>query len=614
MTSKFTLSFLFTCLVLSASFGQLIYEDDFEAYNNGDRLAAAANNEFWDTWSSMPGTSEDGIVSSTQAVSGSNALYISTASTDQLLRIADAPLTEGRYIIDFKMYLEANRYGYYNLLHFFNGQNSSWSTQSYFRPDGAANADAGGGDVIQWNQPVEEWFDVRYVVDLEDDFCTYYHKGEEMISWKWSSGTFGSSNELSIEAVNFYGWAENSGTAGYYIDDVRIEKVDKPGNVLTLSAELNDDNQVEIDWTAAGDTVDYILTNHGANIAVTNDTSALIAKPYPQEFNFRVGAHIDYLGYRFSDETSLNLDGGTDREFVLLETGTGTWCPNCPSAARGLDQMHDEGFNVGILEYHESGGDPFIVPAGSARVDYYNLTGFPTTYAGGAVAQVGGSFTGNDYSVFLSSYNNRMNRRSLYNFDMTLTEIGDRQYRVDVSGEELYEYFDGVLNLRLALTESKIPYSWQGLQKLDFVLRDMYPDAAGTAWDFHTGVESYSYTFDLPTDFVIENCELVAFLQDDASKEVLASEVINVADAMSSVDEVLSASVALVPNPVVDMVTIKGLNDGNARIYNDMGKQVHQFQLTSQSHQENISSLISGTYILEIETSEGLVSKQLIKL
>ncbi len=46
-----------------------------------------------------------------------------------------------------------------------------------------------------------------------------------------------------------------------------------------------------------------------------------------------------------------------ERDKVLLEIGTGTWCTYCPGAAMGADDLIANGHPVAVIEYHN--GDNF---------------------------------------------------------------------------------------------------------------------------------------------------------------------------------------------------------------------------------------------------------------
>ena len=67
-----------------------------------------------------------------------------------------------------------------------------------------------------------------------------------------------------------------------------------------------------------------------------------------------------------------------DREKVIVEIGTGTWCPYCPGAAMGADELVENGHDVAIIEYHN--GDSYANAYSNSRNNYYNITGFLHLY------------------------------------------------------------------------------------------------------------------------------------------------------------------------------------------------------------------------------------------
>ncbi|MBU2651614.1 MAG: hypothetical protein KKA81_11815, partial [Bacteroidetes bacterium] len=58
-----------------------------------------------------------------------------------------------------------------------------------------------------------------------------------------------------------------------------------------------------------------------------------------------------------------------ERDMVIVEIGTGTWCQYCPGAAMGADELIANGHDVAIIEYH--GGDDYENTASVSRLNYY---------------------------------------------------------------------------------------------------------------------------------------------------------------------------------------------------------------------------------------------------
>ena len=90
---KGLLFFLLMFAATSFMFAQtVVFSDNFDSYTAGSHLAQS--NSAWTTWSSAPGSSEDGVISSAQAASAPNSLYIS-GSNDQLYPFGN--YTTGHY-------------------------------------------------------------------------------------------------------------------------------------------------------------------------------------------------------------------------------------------------------------------------------------------------------------------------------------------------------------------------------------------------------------------------------------------------------------------------------------------------------------------------------------
>lgn len=217
-----------------------------------------------------------------------------------------------------------------------------------------------------------------------------------------------------------------------------------------------------------------------------------------------------------------SLVAQVDRELVLLEIGTGTWCTYCPGAAMGADDLHENGDPVAISENHN--GDPFTTPDSDARNSYYGIGGYPTAYFDGSYnSYVGGSSSQSMYSNYLPIVTARMGIQTSFTVEIGGENTSGDDYEITVRVDKVGEYDNSDLTVRFTLTESHIPYNWLGQSEVNFVNRLMEPD--------HNGVDielvdegdyeelTFSFTFDNTWDF--DNCELVAFVQDDATKEVL---------------------------------------------------------------------------------------------
>lgn len=238
------------------------------------------------------------------------------------------------------------------------------------------------------------------------------------------------------------------------------------------------------------------------------------------------------------------------RDKVIVEIGTGTWCYYCPGSALGADDLIANGKEVAIIEHHgPAGSDPYATTASVARNSFYGITGYPTAWFDGGNEVVGGSHTASMYSNYLSKYNQRIAVPSSFTLEMNGFN-SDMDYSVIVTAEQVASYSGGGATLHLVLTESDIVYSWQGLSELHFVNRLMVPNQNGTSIVFD-GVNdqvSTQLTFSLDPSWVPEHCELVAFLQDNTSREILQGMKVSLMDLLpTSFNNATCQAVNMIP-------------------------------------------------------------------
>lgn len=207
------------------------------------------------------------------------------------------------------------------------------------------------------------------------------------------------------------------------------------------------------------------------------------------------------------------------RNLVVVEIGTGTWCQYCPGAAMGADDLIANGHPVAIIENHN--GDNYANSYSNARNSYYGITGYPTALFDGQNPSVGGSNSQSMYSNYLPKVNARVNVASHYTISATGSMTGNNlTIEATVAKPEADSNTNVVLHC--AITESHITQSWQGQNHLNFVNRLMIPSQNGTPVTLATGAQqtiTLSGTFQ--SAWNMNTCEVVLFLQNTATKEVL---------------------------------------------------------------------------------------------
>jgi PKD repeat protein len=213
------------------------------------------------------------------------------------------------------------------------------------------------------------------------------------------------------------------------------------------------------------------------------------------------------------------------RNQVVVEIGTGTWCQYCPGAANGAHDLLINGCQVAVIENHN--GDAFANTYSNTRNSYYSVPGYPTAYFDGVSSWVGGALcpNGNVYSNYLPLYTTRYAISSPLVIDISGTNVGN-DYNIVLSIKKLATVSGSDLRVHLVLTESNIstplwPPSYLCMNSVSHVNRLMVPDAAGTPVTFTSGdFQIITLSFTKDASWVAANCELVAFVQDYPTKEI----------------------------------------------------------------------------------------------
>ena len=206
-----------------------ISSDDFDSYTVGGYIAEQG--ELWTTWSNAPGGSEDTIVSDAQAASPSNSMLVEL--NNDMVYIMEN-YTTGIYSMDIDMYVPTGFCGYYNMQKT-STPGEEWAFQAYFQTDGHAIIDAGAAAAVDFNFFHDEWFDLRLVIDLDNDWCDFYFNGELKIGYQWTLGTFGTAGLNQLGGMNIFGGANSTttDTPMFYVDNVDFKDLSAPADPMT---------------------------------------------------------------------------------------------------------------------------------------------------------------------------------------------------------------------------------------------------------------------------------------------------------------------------------------------------------------------------------------------
>ncbi len=222
--------------------------EPFEAYNVGDRLAAAANamgRAYWTTWDQVPDTLDDAVITTEQVNEGSKALKTVDGNDNVFLF---PTRTNGTHIFEFDMYIGTASSGYFNALQAFDGANSTFGFQAYFNANGTGTVDGDGTSAATFTYPQGAWFHPALVVDLDNDRAYFYLNGSLKHSYQWSHGTFGTGTR-TLNAIDFFG---NTGNL-YYIDNLDTTSIypscQRPDSIHISNVTAN---SVDLSWVQHG--------------------------------------------------------------------------------------------------------------------------------------------------------------------------------------------------------------------------------------------------------------------------------------------------------------------------------------------------------------------------
>lgn len=591
----------------------VILSENFDSFSAGTPLAQQSlqADSSWTTWDNLPGGPKDPNVSNSKSYSSPNSVYIS-GGKDLVLLLDNK--TSGRYQLKFKIMIESGKLGYFNILQDFNGSNSKWAMQAFFHPGGIGSVDAGGDSTGTFSFNYNQWISVKAIMDLDDDFATLYIDGQEVVSWKYSTGATGGDTIQTLDGANFYGWTGSGGTPGYYIDNVEFSQRTAPDSVINLQATTSG-KDIDLTWNNLsgnqpdaysvmrnGDIIDYGIKN-------TNYTDN---NPYPNTYTYRVRAHYANQGYsHVSDSAMATATGGVSRELVVFEIGSFMFDSQCYGSAEGADSLRDAGHNVAIIDYHKN--DSYETNETQNRLGFYKVSAFPTTIADGKLKLDSGSATQSLYPAYKQFYDQRMSKPSIYTINQNLVQTGyDIQARVSITQET--SHLSGSFTLHNVLTESHIPEQWVNQNEMNFVCREMFPDASGQTIDFSsqtTYKDTVYFTFD--TSYVHDNCQFITFLQHDSTKEIVQAAKFDIS-TISGINKKQTAQLKVYPNPARKHLKIENLSEkGNFIIHDIFGNQVLSGNISTTNSRLDISHLASGVYFISVKAGENIHREKFIK-
>ena len=547
-----------------------IFCDNIDTYTAGDAVGPYA--DWWSTWSGVEGGAEDGIVSDAYAFSGDNSVLIpGTGTTDALLLLDN--MTTGIKRLEWQMYIPSGKTAYYNI------QESevagiAWNLELYFgdvtEGQGEFTVPAAGPT---FTYPVDEWFLVEHIVDLDADNIKVYIDGVMVLDAAYTG---------SLGSVDCFSWSASN---TYYLDDILYieeevvvaEPCDVPGAVFC-------DNMDTYEEGALGPNADWWSTWSGVEGGAEDGlVSSDFAASAPNSALIPEGGVTDVI---------LKLGNLSSGKYNLY------WNMYVPSGSHAY-------YNIQETE----------VPGVAWNAELY--FGLATPGEGEITVPAELTFTYPPDAWFLIEHIIDMDANTIeikLNGTVILSEI----YEGNMGGVDFYSidalnryYLDDVALMPMDPTDLNTYY------------QDADSDTYGNA------DVSITVAGDAPTGYVENNLDC-----DDTNPDIYpgAIEVLNnkdddcdelIDEGLINIETLAATGMAIqvYPVPANNNVTIElmSLMSGEAatfEIYNTTGQVVYTEQLVLNTStlvkQINIESLGSGIYMVKLTSGEHTVNGQII--
>jgi hypothetical protein len=278
------------------------------------------------------------------------------------------------------------------------------------------------------------------------------------------------------------------------------------------------------------------------------------------------------------------------------------------------------------ITYH--GSDPFSNADGNARITYYALSGYPTTFTDGVFSLVGSyDNVRQDSAVFANNYNRRLINASPLSITVTgkynqVARTGQVKATVtNTSGSAITSH-----KLRYVIVET-VPYNWQWTDTCWEVCRKMLPNANGVDISLNAGeTKADSQSFTMGSAWVDARTSMVAFVQNDANKEIRQGgwsplSTFTGAEGGAPAEPVENGVVLAQnrPNPVRGSTEISfslpKAENVRLSVYDAQGRLVRNLAegtRTAGTHHVSVSGLESGVYFYRLEAGKASLTRRMV--
>lgn len=580
---------LFTIFMAIALFGMaqtVVFSDNFDSYTAGSYLAQS--NSAWTTWQNLPGSSEDGVITSAQAASAPNSLYIS-GSNDQVYPFGN--YTTGHYTIAFNYYVPSTGNGaYFNIQHVLLQQ---WAFECYFYNTGSGYVSV-NNTTYQFTYSCDTWFPILVDVDMDIDQVSLTINNTLVQTWAFSSTTADPGvNQLA--GINFYAGSPSNNLSGtYYVDDFVVTELNA---ALIGEFAVSPDSLYTTIAPDASDNLSLTLSNPG-----TGTTDYLILPTYdiPDPVISDVNP-VELQHFYFSDvnPTFIGFSSGHTYE-IAIGLPADMLLPHIGKALReiyfympsGITNAKVEVFNMKHPLLDAGPGDlireqTFVPDSGwnYVELDQPVIIDGSTLWVGIWIEQPAGVYpigldgnTANDYSAWYRGV-----PATTWSSATTSSVFGTYQ---------------GNLLIGAVVTGDPIT-PWINISPLEGTLQ-----AGGNLNQTVTVSASGMNTGEVRT------AKLHCYSSDINNREVIVPVTLSTTEV--SVNEHNQIEVSVYPNPSSDYLNLSADLILRVEVFNMAGQKVLDNTCNDSHVVIPTSNLTAGTYLVTVTTNSGKTSKKVI--
>ena len=606
--------------IISGADDQVLIDDDFEAYTVGNHIALeaqAAGNDWWTTWTNQPGSAEDGVIAE---AGGSKCGYISGANDNVLLLGGQE---SGTYDLEFAIFCDEGKYGYFNILHEFNGSGSTWAMQAYLNATndgstasttysvGHGTVHAGGNSNGDIPAVVNEWMYFRIHVDLDADEAELFYHSEttqpdeiSIVTWQWSLDSFGQNTVgRKMDAMDFF--APNSTYGCYYLDNFKYTRI---GQETHASLEFDTDEIFMDLMEDEVDSEDIVISNaNGTSIGdwtgwidfgTSTVTTGNHQLNYDLDPDMTTGANVSLVGLNIESATLVEVGAmfpgssyagsamGTQivsAQYTFFEgqdSGMGIE-PNTPVTfriyAQGMNGQPGEVLAEKVVPYSSVVANDWTIATFDTPVDLtgYNVwvtceftqavSGYPMNFDGGSPAEHGDYYRTNGGGAFSRC-------------------------------QDVFSTIYGCFHIRINTVGQPVPATWATLSKPEGSIAIGESDVVTVNFSSIGLDDNTSYD------------AAVNFKTNDPDNEIYRV-VLHLNVDYTAVAENGEQAFEIYPNPATTSVTLKGENLNYVAIYNVAGQLVRVEKLNDVNNTINLN-VESGVYFFSVFDKDGNNSVQ----